>query len=503
MIRNLPASSYPGGIDALIDRLRQVPIFQSLCEEQRALIGRAELLYASVGDKPVTPGTLITDLWVHLDGAFNLFLPTGNDRLLLSQSKGNELVGESPLFTGEPTRAELEITKDSTFLRIPPPDITELMTHCPEIRKAIMGSLAKRIQSFQFTVMQREKMISIGTLAAGLMHELNNPSAAAQRSAAQLRQNLIRMQQISLRLCESPLTTDQLECLAHLQQGIYGGAPASGLGTLEQSDREEKMADWLEQHGVENAWKLAPPLVGQGLTIEDLDCAQHELKGKVFSDALNWLEALGSSMGLLQTVEESVSRITELVTAVKKYSSGSVGDRNMDVHDTLRSALLILGYKLRSKNIHLEKKFAPSLPPLHIATNGMPQVWTNLLDNAIDAVPEGGKILIETAVEPGAITVAIEDNGPGIPPDLQNQIFDPFFTTKEVGKGTGLGLDIVQRKVAKCGGEILLESRPGRTRFTVRIPLTPAEHPAPGDVESTSASTGEPATATAGDQQSN
>jgi signal transduction histidine kinase len=491
MVRSEPASNYPGGISALIERLRQVPIFQSLCEEETDLISRAELLHASVGEKPIVPGMPITELWVHLDGAFNLYLQTGNDRLLLSHSKGNELVGESPLFTGEPTRGELEVVQDSTFLRIPLEDLGEMMRDCPEIRKAIMSSLAKRIQSFQFTVMQREKMISIGTLAAGLMHELNNPSAAAQRSAAQLRQNLVRMQQISLRLCESPLSPEQLECLAALQQGLYVGTPAAALGTLEQSDREEKMAEWLEQHGVENAWKLAPPLVGQGLTIEDLDCAQHELHGKVFSDALNWLEALGSSMGLLQTVEESVSRITELVTAVKKYSSGSVGDRNMDVHDTLRSALLILGYKLRSKNIHLEKRFAASLPPLHVATNGMPQVWTNLLDNAIDAVPEGGKILIETEAEPGAILVSIEDNGPGIPPELQKQIFDPFFTTKEVGKGTGLGLDIVQRKVAKCGGEILLESRPGRTRFTVRIPVTEPNGPGPESAGKVSATTGQ------------
>lgn len=471
MSRTEPSSSYPGGVDGLIQRLKQLPIFESLCADQQDVISHSELFYAQPGDRPVKPGDMIVDLWIHLDGIFNLYIVTGNDRLLLGTSKGNELVGETPLFTGEPTRGEIEIVEDCTFVRIPAPQLTQLMTHCPAIRKAIIASMARRIQTYQFTVMQREKMISIGTLAAGLMHELNNPSAAAQRSAAQLRQNLMRMQQIGLQLCGAPLTPEQLQCLGTLQEVVYRPGPPQALGTLEQSDREEKLADWLEKHGVDNAWKLAPSLVGQGITTDDLECAKRELKGKVFSDSLNWLEALGSSIGLLQTVEESVSRITELVMAVKKYSSGSVGDRDMSVHDTLRSALLILGYKLRSKNIQLEKHFAADLPPLHVASDGMPQVWTNLLDNAIDAVPEGGKILIETAVDAGAISVSIEDNGPGIPPELQKQIFDPFFTTKEAGKGTGLGLDIVQRKVAKCGGQILLESVPGRTRFTVRFPL--------------------------------
>jgi signal transduction histidine kinase len=242
---------------------------------------------------------------------------------------------------------------------------------------------------------------------------------------------------------------------------------------MEQADAEDELASWLETHGIDNSWKLAATLNGIGFDAGTLECAQHEFPGNSLSDPLNWMEALVSSVQLVGTIEESVSRVTDLVGAVKKYAYEDKPQRHqLDVHDSIQSTLVILGHKFRQKELTIERRFAPDLPPLSTCGVGLSQVWTNILDNAIDASPQKGTVTVSTWVEGASVCIAIADNGAGIPEENKKLIFEPFFTTKPTGQGTGLGLDIVHHIVVdKFGGEVKVDSVPGRTEFIVKLPV--------------------------------
>jgi signal transduction histidine kinase len=354
------------------------------------------------------------------------------------------------------------------------------MTSCPQVRKAILANMSLRFQKMQSMSVQQEKMASLGTLAAGLMHELNNPGSAARRAAQQLRENLMRMHKLSLKFKECDLTKEQKQCMVDLQQTALAVKPPLMMNSLEQSDAEEALAEWMESASIENAWKMAPALVSVGMDAKELECARKEFDSPMLSDALSWLEAMISSMQMVGTIEESIGRVTDLVHAVKSYAYEGKGQKQtIDINDSIRATLMILGHKLREKETVVEKNFAPDLPALHSECTGLNQIWTNLIDNAIDAVPQHGNIRVRTWSEKKPndpddshidLCVSVSDNGTGIPLESQPQIFDPFYTTKPVGVGTGIGLGIVQRIVEQYGGVIRFSSEPGNTEFVVRLP---------------------------------
>jgi signal transduction histidine kinase len=342
------------------------------------------------------------------------------------------------------------------------------------VRAVVLADVAQRMQTYQVESLHREKLASLGTLAAGLMHELHNPGSAAKRAASQLRENLLRLQQLSLRNAAKQKTPEQLECMRALLEHTIAGCRAPAMSTIQQADAEEAMADWLSRAGVENAFTISPRLVEIGFKPEELECARDAFDAGSFSDSLNWLEALVSSVSLVCAIEESVARVSDLVMAVKKfaYDEKMVG-KDVDVHDSLQSTLTVLGHKLRIRNVSAEKIFQASPSILRARGPGLSQVWTNLIDNAVDASPDGGKITISTWTEPGILAVSIADKGKGIPPEVLPHIFEAFFTTKPQGSGTGLGLEIVRRIVTqKLGGTVDVESEPGNTKFTVRLPIT-------------------------------
>jgi signal transduction histidine kinase len=281
------------------------------------------------------------------------------------------------------------------------------------------------------------------------------------------------MQEIGLRFTNKPKSQGQLDCMRSLQEQAMRRDCCVLMGSLEQSDREEALAEWLEKAGVENAWRIAPGLAEMGMDADRLACTREFFEGQDLSDTLNWLESVISNIQLVSTIESSIARVTDLVVAVKKYAYEGKGvGTSLNVHESLHSTLIILGHKLRHKGIVLRKHFTADLPPLENAAPGLNQVWTNLLDNAIDASPQGGEIAISTRQEGDRITVSFADRGSGISEEDQKHIFEPFFTTKPVGSGTGLGLDIARRIVeSKHGGEIVMHSSPAGTEFTVYLPI--------------------------------
>jgi signal transduction histidine kinase len=381
--------------------------------------------------------------------------------------------------------------RDSLLVRFNEEEFWSLLASCPAARKVVLGNLNQRLHAYPAEALHREKLVSLGTMAAGLMHELHNPGSAARRSASQLRENLLRLQELSLRSSTKAKTQEQTDCMHKLLEYAVRSTHAPALSSIEQSEAEEAMSAWLAGAGVKNAYTVGPALVAIGFDRQELDCARESFEGDGFSDALNWLEALVSSVSLVGSIEESISRVTDLVMAVKKfaYDERSVV-KETDIHESLQSTLTLMGHKMRLKGIEVEKCFSASPSTIMTKGSALSQVWTNLIDNALDASPEGARIEVATWVEnagegaassskepvaangSSVLAISVLDHGSGIPPEVVPHIFEAFYTTKAPGAGTGLGLEIVHRIVTqKYGGTITVESRPGRTRFVVRLPL--------------------------------
>jgi signal transduction histidine kinase len=467
--------------DELIAQLRQVPILSSLKDEELHCLEGVREIHVDTGETIARQGEAAHFFWILLKGELRVHqTQTGGGDVALAIIEDGNAFGELPLLTNAPNAGSFEATAPSRLLQLDENQFWNLMTSCPQVRKAILSNMAYRFQKMQSVTVQQEKMASLGTLAAGLMHELNNPGAAARRAASQLRENLMRMHELSLKFKERDLNQEQKHCMFDLQKQALAAKQPIRMNSLDQSDAEEALAEWLESVNVENAWKMAPTLVSIGMNAKELERVRNDFPGPLLSDALGWLEALVSSMQLVGTIEESIGRVTDLVHAVKSYAYEGKGQKQtIDINDSIHATLVILGHKFREKEIVLEKNFAPDLPPLHSDCSGLNQIWTNLFDNAIDAVPQHGNIRVRTWAEKKSsspdeshidLCISISDNGSGIPLESQPQIFDPFYTTKPIGIGTGIGLGIVQRIVEQYGGVIRFSSEPGNTEFVVRIP---------------------------------
>jgi len=458
----------------ILSQLRQIPLFQNVKEQDLDCLGEIEVIDAPAGAVLMEVGESHLYFWVLLRGEVRATKPEAdNGSTLLATLKAGETFGEVPLLTGAgATTVHTETTEDSTLVRVSAPSFWKLMSSCPVVRAGILSNMGRRLEAYQILTLHREKLISLGTLAAGLMHELNNPGAAARRAASQLRENLIHLQEISLRFTETEMNGDQKRCMAQLLAEALRSNKPQVMSSMEQSDAEDALLEWLEGAGVENAWKVAPTLVAVGWKGEDIECAQRAFPPGGLSDALNWLESLVSSLQLVGTIEESITRVTDLVIAVKKYAYDDKNrEREIDIPDSIQSTLTILAHKFRQKELSIRKIFGAEMPRIKTTGTGLSQVWTNILDNAIDASPEKGEIVIRTWVEGGKACIGIADQGAGIAPEYREHIFEPFFTTKPAGVGTGLGLDIAHRiVVGQFGGEITFASEPGKTEFVVQIP---------------------------------
>lgn len=454
--------------------------------EALSRVGLVDRVKASAGAVLVEPGPTQGCYWLVLEGEIRAerLEPDGSQTAVGAASTGDGF-GEAPLLAGK-SYSPLRIlaARDSLLLRFTDEQFWSLLACCPAARKVVLANGSQRMQAYQVEALHREKLVSLGTLAAGLMHELNNPGAAAKRAASQLRQNLLRLQELSLRFSDRPKTAEQLECMRSLLEHAFGGCHPPALSSLDQADAEEAMAEWLHSTGVENAFTIAPALVAIGFEPEELSCARETFDAGRFSDTLNWLEALVSSVSLVCAIESSIARVSELVAAVKEFAYDErCPASELDVHASLQTTLTILGHKLRIKQVEVEKRFAAAPSTIRTRGSALSQVWTNLIDNAVDASPENAQIEIATWTEAGKepgkdwLAVSIEDHGAGISPEALPHIFEAFFTTKPQGSGTGLGLEIVHRIVTqKFGGTIEVNSVPGKTQFIVRLPLTgPAE----------------------------
>jgi PAS domain S-box-containing protein len=317
-----------------------------------------------------------------------------------------------------------------------------------------------------------EKMAALGKLSAGLAHELNNPAAATLRAAGQMRQQLTELEALAMRLSQQDLDEAAWLRLREAREACADSNALADLGPLERADREDAVTGWLSEHGIDDGWELAPGLVAAGLDESGLEELAAAFPAAALANALSWISHSRAATELLETIATSARSISDLVGAVKEYSyMDRAPEQEVDIHDGLENTLRILDHKLKA-GTRLVRDFDRSLPRVVVLASELNQVWTNLIDNAIDAAGPEGEVRIRTFRDGDRIAVEIADNGGGIPAEIQSRIFDPFFTTKDVGRGTGLGLDVARRIVVeRSGGELDFQSMPGDTRFWVRLPL--------------------------------
>jgi signal transduction histidine kinase len=361
----------------------------------------------------------------------------------------------------------------SRILRFPVNLFPELVQRIPILAKRLVGIMSDRVRETTTADQQQDKLMALGKLSAGLAHELNNPAAGVTRAANDLLVTLKELRAADLRLCRHDLTVEQQDTIRKFEDAALDHMPTTAqANSLEQSDKEDLVASWLEHHGVNDPWKLSGNLVEAGIDEEGLQRVSDLLEKDAFDDVLARVNAQLSAAKLASEIKVGTTRISELVGAIKEYSyMDQASVQEVDLHRGIESTLLILKYKLKKKNIELIRDYAEDLPHIKAYGSELNQVWTNLIVNAVDAMSEGGTLKIRTKKEPTDVLVEIRDSGAGIPADLRLRIFEPFFTTKPVGEGTGLGLDTVSRIVRKHRGNIRFESKPGDTCFQVRLPL--------------------------------
>jgi signal transduction histidine kinase len=456
----------------MIDKseLLRVPVFADLPEDQIAwFLSQTQDVRLKPGDIYMRVGEPAQFMVVVLEGTLQIRGEINGETITIDIKEGT-VTGVLPFSRMKKSTLTGRAVTDSHLLRFPSSLFPELIQRMPELTQRLVGLMSDRIRETTRIEQQKDRLAGLGKLSAGLAHELNNPASAAKRATNQLREILKRIRDASLELGRRELTLAQRTEIEKLEASFVqrDGAPADALAV---SDLEDQIDSLLRSHGQNDLWQLASDLARKNIRPEALESLFSILDSDTARAALVRIAASVEVAGLLSEIESSTTRISDLVCAIKEYTyMDQAPVQHVDIVKGLETTLTILNYKLK-KGIVVQRDYPKS--PLLINSFGseLNQVWTNIIDNAIDAMGGKGELRIRAYREDPCVVVEIGDNGPGISPEVKDHIFEPFFTTKGVGEGTGLGLDTVQRIVRKHHGNIQVISKPGETRFQVYLPL--------------------------------
>ena len=455
------------------DDLRTVEVFADQDEGALAwLASVAREVTVPAGGEPFEHGGAAEQMMALIEGSFQIFTTQGGKRALFGTIEPGEITGLLPYSRMETYTGTSVAVTDLRLAEVRQEHFPEMLRRMPEVGKRLVARMTDRVRESSRTEVQREKMMSLGKLSAGLAHELNNPAAAIRRSVADLRERLDSMPALVTRLTGHGLTPDQVEAARAALQSCTAPTPGT-VSAVARGEREDALADWLDDHDVPRAYVVAEVLADEGVTTDALDRLATEVDAPALADTVLWIEKGLASDRLLTEIERAAGRISDLVASVKGYThrDQSPDRTQVDVAEGIDQTLTMLGHAVRAKGVEVALDYGPDVPEICAFPGEINQVWTNLLDNALDAVPDGGRIEVTTRREGALVCVHIVDNGVGIAPEAQARVFEPFFTTKDPGSGTGLGLDIAQRIVMQHEGQITVESRPGRTDFGVCLPI--------------------------------
>jgi signal transduction histidine kinase len=471
---NNPVSSSPAD---KVEALRRVHVFADLPDDQLQWFAENSKDHRfAAGDVLFRKGDKAEMMVVYLEGEVHAYWDeTDHDMVYISRAgeRSTEVTGMLPFSRMKEFQVTGYAVTDVRLLRFPVRLFPEMMQRMPLLVERLVGIMSDRVRESTTIDQQQDKLMALGKLSAGLAHELNNPAAGATRAANDLIETLKQLRAADMRLCSHDLTENQQASIdAFERRAIDHTATAAPLNSLDQSDREDEISEWLDSHGIAEPWTLSANLVEAGMDSAALEQLLGEIPSTAVGDVLSRVNCQLAAAKLAAEIKTATTRISELVGAIKEYSyMDQAKVQELDVHKGLDNTLLILKYKLKKKNITVTRDYAESLPKIKAYGSELNQVWTNLIVNAVDAMKEGGTLKVRTKREPTDIMVEIRDNGAGIPASVRSRIFEPFFTTKPVGEGTGLGLDTVARIVRKHRGNIRFESRPGDTCFQVRLPI--------------------------------
>jgi signal transduction histidine kinase len=464
------------------DELRTLFLFEKLSDEQLAWLCQHGHVEA------IEPGPLYAEgeparcFYVLLSGTLVMSRRVGADDVEVNRTSERGVYGGAfNAYLGDRVpqvyNNSMRVTEPSQVFVLDADDFAELMTEWFPMPVHLLEGLFFGTRNTQQVVGQRERLLALGSLSAGLTHELNNPAAAAVRATSALRERVAGMRHKLGMIAAGRFTPETMQTLIQLQErAVELVAKAPTLGPMEASDREDALTDWLDGRNVSGGWDLAPIFVQAGLDTAWLDHVATTVDEATLESALRWLGYTVETELLMNEIEDSTTRISTLVGAAKQYSQlDRAPYQVVDVHELLDSTLMMLGGKI-PPGITVVKDYDRSLPKIPAYAGELNQVWTNLIDNAVSAMGDTGTLTVRTMLDREHLVVEFGDTGPGVPPEIKDRIFEPFFTTKPVGEGTGLGLDISWRIVAnKHHGAIQVQSVPGDTRFRVWLPLTATE----------------------------
>jgi signal transduction histidine kinase len=457
----------------MFDFLKKIPLFADLPEgDLQRLCETAEEVDLATGTELFAEGSPGDRVYVVKEGQLDILKASGGRQVLLAVSQPGQVIGEMALLEQKPRMATVRARTDSVLIAIRKKQLDDLLVTSPSAASTMFYTVLERLRATEAALRQSEKMAQLGTLSAGVAHELNNPAAAVNRGASQMETAVAQYEEALQRLSRLALTKAQRERLRDLAKGVREQAARPlELDPVARSDREARLETWLEQRGITDTWKLVPALVNLNYDTAKL-AAVAESFGEGLYPVISWLSATATLHSLLAEIGHGAERISEIVKALKSYAYlDQAPVQAVDVHEGLDNTLLILRHKLKPE-ITVRREFAPDLPLIQAYGSELNQVWTNIIDNAVDALEGQGNITLRTRQEGDWVVAEIQDSGPGIPPEILSRLFEPFFTTKPPGQGTGLGLDISYNIVVhKHRGDIKVLSEPGRTCFQVWLPI--------------------------------
>jgi signal transduction histidine kinase len=456
----------------LLDRLKSLSSFAEIpADELEWLTSHGQYDEGEAGAIVAPKGKRIENLWIVLSGYIAIRVDRGAGLHRVMEWRAGDVGGILPYsrMTGPPGNAYFE--ERTELLLIHEKLFPEMIHGCPVFTAQTVHVMLDRARTFNTSELQDEKMISLGKLAAGLAHELNNPASALVRSAKILLESLPEADSASRVLGKALLNDEGMETIERTRLACLAASPDNILSPVEQSDREDEFADWLMLHNLDPGY--AAQLAGTAITIKALDDLANAMSGKTLEAALRWIATGCATRSLALDIERAATRIYELVAAVKRftYMDKLAGPDPVDVEAGLRDTIRMVASKAKTKGASIALDVEPNLPRAYANGGALNQVWLNLIDNALDAISDSGRVHIRAHREHSWIVVQVIDNGTGIPPDITPRIFDPFFTTKPPGQGTGLGLDIARRLLRRYHADISFSSKSGHTEFTVRLPI--------------------------------
>ena len=457
----------------LLDRLTRHRILATIPQEQIAWVAEhGNLRHLDTGEVLTSKDSPVEGLHIVLDGHLSIYVDRGAGRRKIMEWRGGDVTGLMPYSRLVSPPGNVAAEEPSDLITVYRADMTQMIHQCPELTAALVHVMLDRARHFTSSFLHDEKLVSLGKLAAGLAHELNNPASAIARSASLLAEHIEEADSSSRKLGAAGLSPEHVALIQSIRDSCLALSAQTVLSPLEQEDRERSLSRWLADRHVDAG--RAETLAEMGFTRDMLARLAESLPPQALDASLSWIAAATVTRRMSAEIQEAASRISHLVDAIKGFTQmdrESVSEP-VDISQGITNTLVVLRGKAKDKAVSLTLDIAKDLPLINGFAGELNQVWSNLISNALDAVGENGHVDVtvqRAGNAPGSVVVSVIDDGAGIPPAIRDRIFDPFFTTKPVGEGSGLGLDIVRRLVQRHNGQIEVESNPGRTEFRVTL----------------------------------